>query len=341
MHCTLLIPRLFGPRDTVEALSGNIGLPALDKLLGRARAERLPATTAEAWLSQQFEVERQQDWPIAPLTLEYDDGDAGNAYWLRADPVHLRVERDGLILIENAFFDLSGDEAHALVSALNEHFAQDVLSFHAPVPKRWYAKLERTPKLVTSSTAEVAGQDVNYCLPVGDDALAWHRIFNEVQMLLHSHTVNEARDARGQPAVNSVWFWGGGMRPALRGRPYDAVWSDDVTALALATAAKASAENTPGDAAAWLARSGTQDSHLVVMTALARAAAYHDSEAWSSALEALETRWFAPLAQALRARRVARVTLVVPGASSCWRFDVTTTDLLKFWRSSKRWSEYA
>jgi len=69
--------------------------------------------------------------------------------------------------------------------------------------------------------------------------------------------------------------------------------------------------------------------------------ASHDGEAWQTRLQELEARWFAPLAQALRERRVARLTLVVPGAGSGWRFDVTPTDFLKFWRGKRRRAEYA
>ena len=141
--------------------------------------------------------------------------------------------------------------------------------------------------------------------------------------------------------MNSVWFSFGGTRSAVRGPPYDSVWSDDAAALALATAAQSSAARVPADAAAWLACAGTQGSHLVVVADLARAVAYRVGDAWRAGLESLETRWFAPLAQALRERRIARLTLVVPGTVATWRFDATTADLLKFWRSRKRWSEYA
>ena len=38
---------------------------------------------------------------------------------------------------------------------------------------------------------------------------------NEAQMILHTHPVNAEREARGMPAVNSVWLWGGGTLPAI------------------------------------------------------------------------------------------------------------------------------
>jgi hypothetical protein len=33
---------------------------------------------------------------------------------------------------------------------------------------------------------------------------------NEIQMLLHEHPVNDVRQRRGRPVINSLWFWGFG-----------------------------------------------------------------------------------------------------------------------------------
>jgi hypothetical protein len=352
MHCTLLIPGLFWPRETAEALFNGLELPSLAKLLARARAERFQPVSVEGWLCQAFEIERQQDWPIAPLTLTLDGGRADGAYWLRADPVHLRVERDRLALVQNALFDLTREEAQALAAALHEHFIGEGVAFHAPHPKRWYARLSREPQLVTHSVAEAAGHNVQRFLPAGDDALGWHRVFNEAQMLLHNHAVNAAREERGEPIVNSVWLWGGGTRPTVPGRPFGAVWSDDAAAVAIAAAADTYAAGVPAGAESWLDAAGRRrdhrgsarradDAHLIVLDDLASAAAYHDMEAWRSRVSALEAHWFAPLARALVESRLARLALVIPGPGGCWRFEVARGDLRKFWRRTKPWSEYA
>lgn len=344
IDCTLLIPRLFWPREAADAMFAGLALPALAKLLARARAERFPAIAMAGWLSQAFEIERQHDWPIAPLTLALDGGDASDAYWLRADPVHIKVERDRLTLVESALFELSADEAQALVAALDRHFADAGLAFRAPHPKRWYVKVAQTPKIATHSLAEAAGQNVEPLLPYGEDVLRWHRVFNEAQMLLHAHAVNTAREARGDPIVNSVWLWGGGSRPVVPGRPFDAVWSDETAAVAIAAAADTYASSVPADAESWLevaARRLGRAAHLVVLDDLASAAAYRDAEVWRARLQALEAHWFAPLARALRERRVSSLALVVPGADGCWRFDVGRADLPKFWRRPRPWSEYA
>lgn len=339
MQCTLLIPHLLWPGESAQAVSGMPALPALTRLLGRARSARHPALTPEAWLCQAFEVERQQDLPVAPLTAALDNLEVGDAYWLRADPVHLRVDRDRALLVDGGLIDVTLPEAKAFTSALTRHFADDGLEFFAPVPQRWYVKLREPPRLITRETSTAAGKDVDEHLPAGGDALAWHALFNEVQMLLHEHGVNDAREARGEPAVNSVWFWGGGVRPAVPGRHFDTVWSDDTTATALAAAADLHAAGVPADAATWLelARARHQEarSHLLVLGELAGAAAYGDVENWARRVAALESHWFAPLAAALRDRTLSGLALVVPGESGCWRFDVTRADLAKFWRSAK------
>jgi hypothetical protein len=342
MHCTLLIPHLFWPRENLEAVVRGIELPALTRLLARARAERFAPTTPEEWLCNAFEVERQHDWPLAPLMLELDGFDPGADYWLRADPVHIKVERDRLSVVGPALFELSEVEAQAFVEALNRHFSDDGMSFMSSTPKRWYVRTARAPDLVTRSLAQVAGGDVQRNLPTGADALHWNRVFNESQMLLHGHPVNAAREERGEPIVNSIWLWGGGTRPAVPGRPFDHVWSGDAAATALAAAAAVHAGPLPSTAEAWVtSASDAAGSHLFVLDALAGAAVYQDPDAWRERLVALEMQWFAPLADALRGGRLSRIAIVVPGEDACCRFETARADLYKLWRTVQPLSAYA
>ena len=344
MRCTLLIPRLFWPHENAQIVWSGLHLPALAKLAGRGHAERFDAITPEGWLCQAFELERQQDWPVAPLTLELDGGEAADAYWLRADPVHLRMDRERLVLVENALFDVTMDEAQALGASLNEHFREQEVVLHVPRPKRWYVRLASAPALVTRSTSEAAGGDVQRLLPTGADALKWHRLFNEIQMLFFDHPVNVGREQRGEPVVNSVWFWGGGVRSAVRGRPCDALWADDALAIALASVADIPVFGRPHDAGEWrdsaTAAAAKDSSHLIVLDQLASAAAHQDSTAWQEEMGALERNWFAPLTRSLQDRHLSSVTVVVPGETACWRFDVQPMDFLKFWRNARPWAEY-
>ena len=336
MHATLLVPGLFWPRETTETVASGLELPALTHLLSRARKAPVADESVDAWLCRSHGIARQHDWPLAPLTYAFDGGAPGEAYWLRADPVHIRVERNGLTFVGTALLELTAEESTALVGSLNAHFEPVGISFHAPARERWYVRLATTPDLVTRSPDEVVGADVRSSLPRGGDALSWHGVFNEAQMLLHAHAVNALREESGAPAVNSVWFWGGGTRPHVHTRAFEHACSDHAEASAVAAASGADVAPLPASAAAWLASPGGTDSrHLVVLDALALPFAFRDVETWRTRLAQLEAVWFGPILAALRAGTVKRLTLVVPGAGGGACFEATRADLLKFWRARK------
>jgi hypothetical protein len=218
------------------------------------------------------------------------------------------------------------------------------MQFCAPHPERWYLRIEADPQIATSALGDAAGGNVNLFLPTGNNALRWHRIWNEIQMLLHDHAVNETREARGEPAINSVWLWGGGRKPAVPGHDFSAVWSDDPLALALAANADIPGAPTAADGERWLEtlRETTRpgDHHLLVFGQLTRAVRYGNVAAWRADLSELNGKWFAPLLTALKRRLIARLALVAPGEDGCERFDLARRDLLKFWRTARPLGAY-
>lgn len=340
MQCTLLVPHLLLPAGFGADACRDLPLDELLTLLARAGRQTFPAIGMEAWLCQAFEVEQQQDWPVAPLTLALDGSNPGNAYWLRADPVHLRLRRNQMLLADSSAFGISQQEADQFTLALNRHFAQEGLQFLAPHATRWYLRLERKPDLTTCDLSEAVGADINACLPAGRDAMHWHRIANEIQMLLQDHPLNDAREAKGEMTINSVWLWGGGTRTVVPGRHFSAVWSDETLACALAAGADLHAASLPGDAGHWLDSIDPlkpENAHpLIVLNPLAGAAQYGDLTRWREEISALNRNWFAPLLTALRQRRLSRIALVVPGGTrGCERFEISPVELLRLWRLAK------
>lgn len=346
MQCTLLIPQLFPPAEFGADICRDLALGELRKFIARSQHLSFDAIDPTAWLCQAFEVERQLDWPVAPLTLTADGGDPGDAYWLRADPVHLQARRDQLRLADSRLLDVSRQEADELVAALNRHFANDGMTFLAPHPGRWYLRLAHRPDIITHAPGTVGGGNIDAFLPCGKDALHWHRIFNEIQMLLHAHAVNDAREARNEMAVNSVWLWGGGIKTAVPGKHFSAVWSDNALACALAAGADAQTAALPANAQHWLRAAGAaktprKDDHLIVLEQLDAAAQYGNAGRWRENMGALEREWFSPMLQALRERRISRLALVSSSERRCERFEATPLDMLKFWRNSKLPSDFA
>jgi hypothetical protein len=342
-HCTLLVPDLLGPHDAPEDVDRGLAVPSLRTALARARHETHAAIPLEGWLCQAFEVERQQDWPVAPLTLSIDVGDAGTAYWLRADPVHLELQRDRVALMGSDMLGLTQQDAEQIVAALNAQFAADGLQFDARAPRRWYVRVAQRPVLVTQTMSAAAGHDVRDVLPTGSDAPAWRQTFNEIQMVLHGLPLNEQRVDAGLPAINSIWIWGGGVKTEVPGRTFGAVWSDDALAQALGAHADAHAAPVPKDGAAWLAAARAlraEHHHLIVLNDCAQSAAYGDVGAWRNAIERLEQSWIAPLVSALRKRIIERLVIVCPGLEASHRFELGARSLSKFWVAARALSAY-
>lgn len=298
MHCELVIPGLLASRARPASL---------ELLAARGRRSRNPPRRVERWLQQAFGLEGRL--AAGALSMLGAGGAPGDAIWARADPVHMQVMRDRVVMAPAAAFPLARGDADTLCQAVNAHFA-GAIELRAIDPSRWCARLESEIDAGDESPLEMAGREATQ--RAGDVLLT------EIQMLLHSHAVNAAREARGEPAVNSLWFWGAGRLPGrVQGR-WKSVTSDEPLALGLARLAGAAAHALPESADAWLEHAATDGRHLVIL---------------DPAVEALERDWFAPLAAALRAGRVGMLSLHDPDAG----FSVETVrgDLLRFWRRAK------
>lgn len=376
MHVQLLVPALFDP-DFSAAAPASGDTPALDMLLARGRRtpNRYPGT--EAWLLNRFGVavmplpdstargpaapaiakDPRSNLPVAPYALlgEYSAAGLsdrqvvhpGDAPWICADPVHLRVDRDRLVLADASVLDLRRDEADALCDSLNRHFS-DVMTLLPVQPDRWYARLNAMPDMATTPLLPAVGGVLDSCMPEGRDGGRWRAVINEAQMLIFEHPVNLAREAAGKPVANGVWFWGAGsLRPdsteASGGQacvPAPLAWlaADMPLARGLAQSAGIATHTLPLAADRWQAAGN--GIALIVADALRRPAAQGDAEGWHAALASLERDWFAPLLNALRRGRIGMVTLFLGGHASLLQVETARADLRYFWRRPKPLAAY-
>ena len=342
MHFTLLIPDLLPPQPPGGMLDlyHGLHLPDLQWLFARGTLHGSPGLSLEAWLLKRYGLDRSQ--PVASLSLLADGGVPNNVYWLRADPVHLQAQRDQLVLVDGSQLAITAAEANALSTSLNQHFAQDKLQFVAAQPTRWYLALDAAPQFETTPLPAVAGKGINACLPRGTDGLRWNQIATEIQMLLHTHPVNEVRETQGQAPINSLWFWGGGFYPTLAVPPMqkEQLWSDDPLARGLALAEQQTPQDLPLNFDTFMAQAKTSVDHCVLWDALRRAAWYGDHEAWRAGLARLEADWIKPLCYALRHGFIAEVTLHAISAQGCLSVTTTRAERWRFWRRSKNLKHY-
>lgn len=335
MNCHLLVSDLFWPASAGNEPYSGLELPALETLLARGRRVRTAGASLERWLAAAYRL--SDGLPLAPFSLRGDGGEPGGDCWMRADPVHLKVHGDRLILADSSRFAVTADEAREFVAALNPHFTAEGLTFVALRPQRWYLRTANEPRLRTTPTSEAAGRNVGPLLPDGDDGARWRRIINEAQMLLHQHPCNEARERQDQLAVNSIWLWGAGRDHSLA-RPYDALWTNHPLAAGLAAAGGAAARPLPASGASLLEarRGGTQ---LVLLSL--PATAYGDLADWRDDVATLERLWIAPLLSGLRDAALETLTLHGLGPEYGYTSLLTRRDRLRFWRVRRPLHAYA
>jgi hypothetical protein len=333
MPLTLVVPELVWPepddRDTFDALR----CPGLCTLIARSRFDRRPPQSVEATLCEAFGLTENVPYAAYRVLGEAAIAAATDACWICADPVHLRLHQERLILADGASLGIELAEATAIVDDFNRQFA-DVGVFHVATADRWYLQLPRATDFRDFDVlplSVVAGRRVVRQLPDGPEMRWLRQLLNEVQMVLHRHPANEQREEAERSTINSLWLWGAGVLPPASPRDFAAIWSESPLARGLGRAAGVPVRPLPDDARALLAaaRPGRQ---LIVLEALQRAVQYEDADAWRAGLLDLEARWFAPLQRALASGRIDHLRLEAPTAYATLAWESRRGDQWKMWR---------
>lgn len=326
----LLIPGLLGAWPAELAVPRPV-VPALEWLLARAEVAAVPASP-DAVLFDLFAapIPSATDLPQAAVTALADGINPGDGWWLRADPVHLRPDARGILLIDARALSIEPVEAAALAAAFDQTFAADGLQLRVPCPERWYLRLLEDPGLHTHPLFEAIGRDINALLPYGLNARRWHTLLTEAQMLFHAHPVNRAREERNQPMINGLWLWGGGVLPEGAQAPAARLYADDDRLTrGLARLAGAAVHPLPENASDWQAASASKADSLVVLNLARYDRADSDPLAWADHLAVLERDWFAPLQRLLQTGQLRALHLYCGQGR---RYSLTRAARWRFWR---------
>jgi hypothetical protein len=153
--------------------------------------------------------------PTAPFELLGLQGGAidPNTVFACIQPVHLHATRDHLVLMHPDHIPLTADESAALLEEakplLQDEFKAEII---AADPCHWFINPAHFASLATHSVDQAHGRNIDWWLPRDTTELgtarAWRKLQNEIQMLWHISPINEARQASGLPAINSIWISG-------------------------------------------------------------------------------------------------------------------------------------
>ncbi len=300
-------------------------LPAAERFGGQRLSAAAAVALGRADRAAATEVGRREQlrrhfslpagtWPIAALSRQADAGDAGTDAWLRADPVYMRPDINGVrLMAHGATMAMAQADSDALLPALKPLFGDAGFALDAPEPSRWYLRLSRETKIpVFADPGDALGDDVFEHADLGPEGRRWRALQSETQVLLHNHPWNAARVAQGKPPVNSLWFWGGGSLPVAQSQqaaPHTIAFASDPTVHALAASTSAALALPP----AYPSASTDALFDLVATRDLA----------------VLDGRWLQPALDALRRGDIDRLQLDCEDGRI---FDFRRNQRWRFWR---------
>ena len=324
----LLVPGLLGPLPALQQVQPAPANRLLETLLARASVEQFAGDDLESTLCALFGLgpDQTRQPPVAALRLLGQGGEAADHYWMQADPVCLRPDQDRLLLFDTRDLVFPADEAEQLADEFRAHFADLGWRLLLCSPHQWYLSLDRPPRITTFSLGHAFGRNIDRFLPQGEEALRWHGLLNEIQMLFHNSAVNQRRESRGEPSISGVWFHGGGYLPSQVAAPFTRVYASDPLARGLAVLASTTHDAGPEWHAADLQQQGGVP--LIVEDALQRSVWRADPYDWCTGISEFSSR-LSDLVEALR-RRHWQVLYLYPCNGKVYR--VTRAALRRFWR---------
>lgn len=164
----------------------------------------------------------------AGLAPQQPAPDQGGWAWIT--PCHWSIQTDHVRMDDPQALALTPHDAESLFRDIQPYFSEDGISLfpsqHGLGHSHWLAYGSVFANLPTASLSRVAGEMVDTWLPRQPQAQGLRRLQNEMQMLLYTHPINDARARFHLPAVNAFWVSGTGALATKPGTAKPSAASD-------------------------------------------------------------------------------------------------------------------
>jgi len=220
MH--LIIPYASSCSEACAAALPGLKLPHLQQLL--SRLSPLPIDPGDEYsLSPPHEralakalglpvTDGQIPW--AALQAHQLPQPGSDSAWAFITLCHWQVNTQHIAMSHLPLANFSAAQSDELLAAMRPYFEEDGITLHAMEPGRWLAQGEVFAEVASAALDRVVGRPLDAWMPKSVAAAPLRRLQNEMQMLLYTHPVYDARVASGLTPVNSFWFSGTGALPA-------------------------------------------------------------------------------------------------------------------------------
>jgi len=218
----LVIPGLLHlPAHDIDLARLQQVAPCLHRLLRCANREATPARDFDQILLDLLGLE-QAALPYAHA-YKQPGTQSGEGSSVLTAPVFLKADINNAIVFPVHADD---DVIDIIINDLNDYFKVD-FTLELVAKNRWLMHLHQCgPVIDVPHYLNALGKKVTHYLEQARTNLDWFRLFNEIQMFLYQHPLNQQRLQQGQVMINSLWCWGGD-EPGEPSRRYDGWYSDE------------------------------------------------------------------------------------------------------------------
>ena len=307
---TIIVPGL--GQLLAQQINDVIIPPTIKKIMGRGQQTK--GIGFERNLFNYFNEQAVQGSDLPAIALQNYPSTV-----LRVDPCHLRADRDQLVMFGPEYLNVTAEERRAICSEIAPLLAEFKATWLQTDEADWLIQLKETPDVLFTALPDISGRTVQKHLPKGKQQREWVRLWNEIQMVLHTSPINEQRIASGLLAINSVWFWGvGAFLPATN--RWQSVTGQSPLLPSLAKSVGIEVEPHPVDYKTWL-DDRIPGQHLLVLEHL------NLEGDWRGQLEEMEQQLFTVVWQHLRRHKINQLLMDFPDYI---RYDLRTYDAWKF-----------
>lgn len=312
----LIVPGLLNlPLDELGAEGLQQSTPYLHKILRFAQKRRNSFCDIDDILIHRLQLKQ----PALPYA--YAMNPESEVEQMLFKPVFLKTD------INNAIVHPINDDYDAfnkVINDLKDYFKEDC-EIKALNNDTWLMRLHNEQALAGMPHVLTAtGKKVSHYLDQAKSNLGWFKLFNEMQMYLFQHDINQQRFVSGLPMLNSLWCWGG---DAYGGESFSSLawYSDDKQMRKLGelyTGTSQPVSDLPGH--------DSQQDAIVINLALLEALKGASTRNIEELLKTLDSDYLGPI---MRCRAKA-IHLHTGGE---WNFYFTQYMAWRLWRQEWTW----
>lgn len=221
MHLTIALPGLFWQDiGDLEYVYSNANLDKFNHILKHSKMDIIDFSYSDLVYSSIY-----KEGNIAGNIAKNLGVEKEYQHFLVAEPTHLRLDRDRLLISESELLQLDIKSAKSITNSINSHFKSEIKIYYVNEHMWLMGHNLSLSNTDYYSILDIIGDNIDDYLP----DIQINKLINEIQMLLYSLPENKLRNEEGSLAVNSIWVWDKIVKPQPQ---YKKIYCSDIKGMA-------------------------------------------------------------------------------------------------------------